>query len=255
MYLESGADLHLAPVTVNGEVKIDSLGDIKGAVGAKGAVITAANAALSSLGGDIGASSVPLLVYLDRISAAGENVYIKNLKSLIIDTITGGKVSIEADGDITAGTPAGGGNENNIIADELTLNADGNIGADGQPLVIDTDGLTGNAKNLYLKNKSGKLVIKRITANGKAEIQTAGNITDNSSSTGIYSSIRAGSLNIDAFGSIGEPGNPLDAYVPGIDTVNTESAYGTTNLTNWYKSGGGNNGGGGGGGGGPAPKR
>jgi len=255
LYLESGADLNLAPVTVKGAVQIDSWGDIQGAADSSGAIITADNAVLRSLDGDIGRQAVPLLVNLDRVTASGNNVYIKNLKSLIIDTIIGGLVDIAADGDIIAGTPEGGGNENNIIADELNLNASGNIGSADGRLVTDTAGLSASAGNLYLKNNSGNMTVRRIITSGAADIKTAGNIRDTGSETGQSTSITARNLKIDAFGSIGETGNPLDVMVPGANTVNTSSGYGTVNLTNWYKGGGGGEGGGGGGGGGgPTPQ-
>ena len=59
LYLESGGDLYLAPVTVDNEVVIDSTGDIKGITGHTGPIITAVNVELSSLGGDIGRLPFP----------------------------------------------------------------------------------------------------------------------------------------------------------------------------------------------------
>jgi uncharacterized coiled-coil protein SlyX len=248
LYLESGGDLYLAPVTVDNEVVIDSTGDIKGITGHTGPIITAVNVELSSLGGDIGAASVPLLVYVDRLTAVGEEVYIKNLKGLTIDTVVGGTVGIEASGDITAGTAAGGGNGNNIIADQLNLKAGGGIGSADNRLNVDADQITAGSKDLYLNSNSGKLQIDDIKVPGRTDIEAAGSVVD----TG-KGNIQTGNLNIKAYGDVGQAEDSLDVNVPGTDTVTATSQFGSVNLKNWYKrhDGGGL---GGGGGGGPIPR-
>lgn len=233
LYLESGGNLYLAPVTVDGKVVIDSKGDLIGQPGNTGIIITAANAELSSLGGDIGAASVPLLVNLDRLTAVGEKVYIKNLKDLTIDTVAGSTVNIEATGNITAGSAAGEGNGNNIIADQLELKASGSIGAEGNNLSIDTGEVDVESQNLYLENNSGNLQINGMKVPGQADIHTAGNVVD-----GGTGNIHVGNFSISAFGNVGESGNPLDVTVTKSPVITASSAYGTVNTSVLYKPGG-----------------
>jgi hypothetical protein len=228
LYLESGGDLYLAPVTVDGEVLIDSIGNIKGMTGHQGTVITATNVALSSLGGDIGAASLPLLVNVDRLTAVGEEVYIKNLKDLTIDTVAGSTVSIEVSGNIAAGSAAGEGNGNNIMAEQLNLQASGSIGSEGNPLDIDTDQITVESKDLYLENNSGKLQINSINVPGRTDIQAAGSVVD-----GGAGNIRSSNLKISAFGDVGQSEDSFDVTIP--DTLTITTSYGSINLKNWYK--------------------
>ena len=252
LYLESGADLSLAPVTVNGDVVINSLGDIQGMAGISDTDITADNAELNSLGGDIGAATDWLVTCLERITATGNNVYIKNRKSLVVDTVTGGTVNLDVAGDITAGTAAGGGNNNNIIADELVLDADGSVGTKDERLVSDTDEITINANDLYLDNNSGELEINHIKTKATADISAAGNVTDSGGGKNITSL----NLNIDAYGNIGDSqGNPLEILVPENGSYTAGSDYGLVNLNNVFKpdGGGDSSGGSGGGGGGVTP--
>ena len=192
--------MSLAPVTVNGDVVINSWGDIQGMTGISDTDITANNAELNSLGGHIGAATDWLVTCLERITATGNNVYIKNRKSLVVDTVTGGTVNLDVAGDITAGTAAGGGNNNNIIADELVLDADGSVGTKDERLVSDTDEITINANDLYLDNNSGELEINHIKTKATADISAAGNVTDSGGGKNITSL----NLNIDAYGNIGD---------------------------------------------------
>jgi len=251
LYLDSGADLSLAPVTVNGDVVINSLGDIQGIAGISDTDITADNAELNSPGGEIGAAADPLVTNVDRITATGNNVYIKNRKSLVVDTVTGDTVNLDVAGNITAGTAAGEGDNNNIIAGDLILNAGGSVGTEGERLVSDTGELTVNAKELYLQNNSGELKIKHIKIPGKAEILTEGSVIDSSAG----GNINAGSLNLSAFGNIGGTSeNLLDVYVPKSTSLTAVSTYGSVNLKNWFKHGGSDSNGDSSGGGGASPK-
>ncbi|HQE23959.1 MAG TPA: S-layer homology domain-containing protein, partial [Syntrophomonadaceae bacterium] len=234
LYLESGGDLYLAPVTVDGKVVIDSKGNIKGMPGNTDTIITAANVELSSLGGDIGAASLPLVINVDRLTASGKKVYIKNLKDLTIDTVAGDTVSIETSGNIAAGSAAGGGNNNNIIADQLNLTATGSIGSVDNRLGIDTDQITAGSQDLYLENNSGKLQIDGMNVPGQADIQAAGSVVD-----GGTRNIQIGNLNISAFGDVGQLGDDLDVTVPGVNRITTNSTYGSVNVKVWYKSSGG----------------
>jgi hypothetical protein len=99
----------------------------------------------------------------ERLTATGEKVYIKNLKDLTINTVNGGTVSIEASGDITSGTAAGGGNDNNIVADQLALKATGSIGSGNNRLSTDTDQITADSKDLYWRTipENYKLMVSK----------------------------------------------------------------------------------------------
>jgi hypothetical protein len=91
LYLESGGDLYLAPVTVDGEVVIDSLGDIKASLVIRHHYHSGQCSAQQFGRGHRG-SARSASDKRRRLSAVGEKVYIKNLKDLIVDTVTGDTV-------------------------------------------------------------------------------------------------------------------------------------------------------------------
>ena len=245
LYLTSGGDLYLAPVVVDGQAVINSAGDIKGAAGSTATIITADATVLNSLGGDIGAPAVPLLISVDRITANGQGVYIKNLKNLIVDTITGSDVNITTDGDISAGTAADG--SNNIVADQLSVNAGGDVGSGDNHLTVDTGELNMNSNNLYMDNNSGDLTINQLNVKGQAELQAAGNVKSGASGSA-GSGIKTGGLKIEAFGNVGDSDtDPLAVNIANSNNITSSSQYGAVNLKNTYQRPSSGSGGGGGG--------
>ncbi|MEA4932918.1 MAG: S-layer homology domain-containing protein, partial [Lawsonibacter sp.] len=237
VYLESGRDLELNPISALGKVRIDSLGSITGA--GTDNTITAAETILNSVHGTVGTSAgSPLCTSVDQVTASGEHVWIRNDKSLTVGTIVGGNVGLTVSGDVTSGTPTGG--DSNIVADDLNIKATGSIGTLSDRLMIEAGEISTDSNHAFIGSE-GDLVVDRMTASGAVDLSSGGIVSDKGTGT----AIGANQLTIDAGGGIGTADQPLNVNVSG--EVTTEAGYGTANIKNSYTSGGGGNGGGGGG--------
>ena len=236
MYLESGGNLTVGNLSAQGDIKIDSMGDIKASDSVSGAAISAVNATLTSANGSIGSKDTPLTTDVESLVAKGDNVSIANDKSLKIDTIIGGSVNIKADGDITAGN-SGNGN-NNIVSDDLDVTAKGDIGSSGSAIKVDTGSINSSSDNLYA-DTDNSISIGAINAGNKVDITAGGNIA-NQGTTG--SGINAGNLNLNAGGSIGQKDDPLNTNVSG--ETSSKAELGNSTLSNSYSAPSSNSGGG-----------
>jgi hypothetical protein len=245
VYLESGSDLSLDPITATGTVGISALGTIEGTGSGNGVVITAANAGLNSLTGNVGSSSVPFRTSVDRITASGANVYLNNNKSVAVDTIVGGNVVLTASGDVTSGNAGTSTGNRDIIADNATVNASGNIGTSGSALIIDADKVSARSKYMTVRSEDD-FIIGTINTQYEANISAGGIISAAQSSS---NAISAGTLVLNAAGNIGTAAAPLNVSVAG--TIQSDAIYGNVYLANNYQApDGGHSGGSGGGGGG-----
>ncbi|MGE4277727.1 MAG: S-layer homology domain-containing protein, partial [Lawsonibacter sp.] len=236
VYLESGSDLELNPISASGQIRIDSLGSITGTGNSN--TITAAETILNSVHGTVGTSaSSPLRTSVDQVTASGEHVWIRNDKSLAVGTMVGGSVGLTVSGDVTSGTPMGG--DSNIVADDLNIKANSNIGTPDDRLIVESGEISTDSDNAFLGSE-GNLVVDRITASGTVDLSSGGIVSDKGTTT----AIDASQLKIDAGGGIGAADQPLNVSVSG--QVTAEAGYGTAHIKNSYTSGVGGGGGGGG---------
>ena len=112
--------------------------------------------------GDIGSKDDPIDMNVDEITAIGDNVYIDNKSDeLLVDEITGHEVVIDTDGSINT-KPDG-----MITADDLTIDAVDDIGAQDQPIrvtVRDKLDLNSLRGGIWFKN-----FFKRSSGSGNAK--------------------------------------------------------------------------------------
>lgn len=248
--IESGGDLTIGSLVVEGEVNITSKGDIKGSPEQDSVDITAPSANLGSLNGDIGTEDDPLKTTLDRVTAFGDNVYLDNTKDLIIDSIIadgepgegGGHVDLTVDGDVIDGdnavdpdVPAGPDapakpDDTDIIGGDVTINASGDIGTKEDPLEVESDELSATGDNINISSE-GDVKIDKIVGSD-VDISSGGKVTDKGDEDAIISD----NLSIDA-GAVGEKGNPLNVNVSG--KLDIQARYGYINLANSYRAPGG----------------
>ena len=245
VYLESGSNLDLDQLIAGGEVVINTQGNIEAADQVSGVVITASNAVLNSLSGNIGSGSSPLHTSVDSVTAIGKNVYLNNNKSLEVDTIIGDTVKLNVSGDITSGNAGTTTGNNDVISGDLNMNADGNIGVSGGALIVAADKFSSSSRNMTVQS-GDSIIIGSINTQNSSNISAGGII---SAAQAGSNAITAGNLNMNSAGNIGTAVEPLNIYVPGA--VQSNADYGDVYLVNTYKdkkpgSGGGNGGAGGG---------
>ena len=222
--IESTGDVNLGPI--EGEhVSIDALGDIQAAGDEDGRDIVTGELNISTTGGDVGSEDRPIRVSVDELTAMGEEVYIENDKDLTIDSVIGDKVDLEVGGDVL---PGDNDEKPNIVADDLTIDADGDIGSKDDPLHTDVDHIDAEGEDIYLDNDSGELDIGHIKGD-HVEIETDGSVTGGP--------VEADDLVINAGGDVGKEDDPLDIIVPGDVDINSQ--YGWTYWQNGYRALGG----------------
>ena len=219
--IESTGDVNLGPI--EGEhVSIDALGDIQAAGDEDGRDIVTGELNISTTGGDVGSEDRPIRVSVDELTAMGEEVYIENDKDLTIDSVIGDKVDLEVGGDVL---PGDNDEKPNIVADDLTIDADGDIGSKDDPLHTDVDHIDAEGEDIYLDNDSGELDIGHIKGD-HVEIETDGSVTGGP--------VEADDLVINAGGDVGAADDPLDIIVPGDVDINSQ--YGWTYWQNGYRA-------------------
>ena len=221
--IESTGDVNFEPI--EGEhVSIDALGDIQASGDDGERDIVAGELNISTPGGDVGSEERPIRVSVDELTAMGEEVHIENDKDLIIDSVIGGDVNLDVDGDVISGD---NGDNPNIVADDLTIDAEGDIGSQDDPLHTDVDHIDAEGEDIYLDNDSGNLDIGHIDGD-HVEIETDGSVTGGP--------IEADDLIIDAGGDVGKEDDPLEIIVPGKVDINSE--YGWVYWVNGYRRAG-----------------
>ena len=179
---------------------------------------------MNSLGGNVGSSEDdPLKPAVDELQASGENVWIDNDKSVIIDSIIGGDIDLTVDGDVLGGDPSDGSDD--IIGGDVDIDAIGSIGSEDAPLEVESDEISASGDDIHL-DSDGDVVIDKIEADGDVVIGSGGSVTDK----GEGDSIIADDLQINAGGSIGTEEDPLNIRVPG--KVETESGFGGVFMVN-----------------------
>ena len=221
--IESTGDITIKPIVAD-DVVIDALGDISSAGSGEDETqsdrdIVAENLQINSVGGSVGKEEDPINTSVDSLTASGEKIYIDNDKDLEIDSVVGGDVNIEVDGDVIS-DPSDDGAD--IIADDLTIDASGDVGCEDDPLDIDADNVTINGGDITIDSRDD-LNIERIEGDD-VKIESDGNVTGGP--------IYADNLEIDAAGDVGSKDDPLDITVPGY--VEIDSLYGYTYVINHY---------------------
>ena len=85
------------------------------------------------------------------------------------------RITLTAAGDIVNGIPDQDGSVN-VSAEEISLRADGNIGAKDKVLLTETKNAALEAENIYLKNQ-GSLNLSKAEAAADMELEVSGNLT------------------------------------------------------------------------------
>lgn len=135
VHIDSNGDLTIDSIVAEDTVTITATGDIKGGEGQDTVDIIAPSGSLSSLRGDIGAKENPLKTSLDSVSAFGENIYLDNIKDLVVDSIiAGGNVDLTVDGDVSGSAESDGAD---MIGGDIQIDASGDIGTEDAPLKQD----------------------------------------------------------------------------------------------------------------------
>ena len=218
--IESTGNVNFNPI--EGEhVSIDALGDIQAAGDGGERDIVTGDLNISTTGGDVGSEERPIRVSVDELTAMGEEVHIENDKDLIVDSVIGGDVNLDVDGDVI---PGDNGDAPNIIADDLDIKADGDIGKEDDPLHIDVDHIDAEGEDIYIHNDSENLDIGHIKGDN-VDIEADGSVTGGP--------IEADDLTIDANGDVGKEDDPLEIIVSG--DVNINSNYGWVYWINRYR--------------------
>jgi len=195
-----------------------------------GSVISGASADLNSLAGDVGKPGSPIIVDVSKLTGlAARGFYVKNLRSVVIGSIIAGdKVDLTVDGSVTAET----GTTPNIIADDLTLVASGDVGTASDPLRLAVGRLTMRGRNIYLKLKTDTTINQVVGRD--VVIDSDANIwADDTLPLSDYHVI-ADNLQIDALGMIGTEQTPLRVWVSG--RVVAASKWLDVHVVNYYKA-------------------
>ena len=225
IYIENAQGLVIGNnINASGNVRISSENSIEAASGLAGSLVTAQEAVLNSLYGDIGTPRTPLYLSVGKLSAMGKNVYIINDRDLEIGIIAGENVDVYAAGNITAGSVGQG--ESNIYAGNLNLRAVGDIGSPDARLKVDAINIISRSRNLFLHSSGAEMNVRGITVDSVADITADGNIGG-----GVIS---AHDITILAFGSVGTASNYLLIRVPG--NVDISSLYGNVYYRNLLSS-------------------
>ena len=218
--LESGNDLTFGDVAASDSITASAVGNITGT-----APIVSGNATIQSLMGNVGSADAPLEVSVDMLNASANGVYIRNLKSLVLDTVTGKDVNLDVQGDLSDSD-----NGNGIVAGDLSIRADGSVGTSENPLDMEVDGLLNLKAGSTNLNTQSNLTVDRIETTGNTTITSHGDVMDADGDSRIV----AGSLDITAFGNIGSDANPLDICVPG--SIRMNNVYGKSVYRDHYQS-------------------
>ncbi len=205
VFLESGADIHVAPLEAGNTVSITAAGDVTGTE------ITAPAVRLNSLEGDIGAESVPMELHTDTLQASGENIYIVNDRGLTLDAASQGTVDVRTDGDLSG----------SILGKDAAVQAGGDITLSGE-----MDQINAQGENVTISSQ-GDVTADQILAAETVTIHSGGQVTDQGETDAIISQ----DLTIDA-GAAGKKDNPLNVSVSG--QVNVTTVYGIEYLTNGF---------------------
>ena len=214
MYLTGVGDLALEGMYIDGHASISTIdGDID-----NDAALEARALELNALGGSVGTKDDPFLARSEALSAQGESVYIRNLGSAQIGSITAEEdVALDVEGDVTAAQDR----MPNVSASDITIRAQGDIGASDAPLHIVADAFHGSGKDIYLHNHSLDIELSRILAESLTVIAD-GNLTG-------YD-IVTGDITIRADGAVG----PLTFTASG--SVDISSLLGMLNFRNLYRA-------------------
>jgi hypothetical protein len=218
--IAGGSDLWIDEITAGDAVQMAMLGTIYAAGGAAMPQITALSLDINTLWFDIGEEENPLFVNVRQLSATGENIYINLSGSLAINRINmrGGTV-IETTGDITAN-----GSGVNITAQDLSLKAGGAIGSATEPLTLNVETAAIRGRDIYIAGISRTMTIRSLVGKN-VYISVVGDMMG-----GV---IRASSLTIQAFGSVGASEAALRIYVPNRVTIS--SANGLVFVINSFR--------------------
>ena len=224
VHIDSNGDLTIDSIVAEDTVTITATGDIKGSEGQDAVDIIAPSGSLSSLRGDIGAKENPLKTSLDSVSAFGENIYLDNIKDLVVDSIiAGGNVDLTVDGDVSGSAESDGAD---MIGGDIQIDASGDIGTEDAPLKVESDEFGATGGDIHISSEGDVKVDKIVGEN--VSISSGGKVTDK----GNKDSIIADNLVIDA-GAVGEVNNPLNVNVSG--KLNIHAGYGYVNLANSYR--------------------
>ena len=220
--LSERGDMHIGTITNPEDAKLalDSTGGI-----ISDSVISGDNLDINALGGDV-------QVETDVNSISGTvsgDAQISNSGDLRVDDLTvKGQLDLSADGAITAGTKADG--TANITAGNLiiTVPANKDIGTEVNPLIVDTDRITADGRDIYI-NFLKDVTIDHIRGQ-HVELEVNGDIF---AGEGRPEHIWANSLDMDVLGNIGTAKKPLLIHVPGKVVISTE--YGSAYVRNLYQ--------------------
>ena len=156
-------------------------------------------------GGSIGSEDAPLSAAVGGgiTAEAPDGVHIAGYGDVNIKDITSDSdVTVSADGDIT-----GSGKNTHIDAPHVELDSlTGSVGTEKEPIRLDTDSLSGSAKDDFAVQDKDDLEIGSIDAGGKADITAGGDIT---AAPGETPNISAGEAELDAQGDIGTREDPI----------------------------------------------
>ena len=227
VHIDSNGDLTIDSIVAEETVTIVAMGDIKGSEDQDTVDIIAPSGSLSSLRGDIGAKENPLKTSLDSVSAFGENIYLDNIKDLVVDSIiAGGNVDLTVDGDVSGSGDSAESDDADMIGGDIQIDASGDIGTEDAPLKVESDEFGATGGDIHISSEGDVKVDKIVGAD--VSISSGGKVTDK----GKKDSIIADNLVIDA-GAVGEANNPLNVNVSG--KLNIHAGYGYVNLANSYR--------------------
>lgn len=224
--LEGYSDLYLNPITAN-TITIYALEGVFAAKGVTGTLLKAKDLTIrSTMGGDLGTESNPLVMDVEKVNLFGNNITAVNNRSLLVDLILAmTKLNLTVKGDlnyIDSGNVLKG-----IFASTLNLAVDGDIGlktekpaASGERMLFaaprDTQkGMLINVdKEIYISARNAclesarSMIVESIRSSGNLTINTEGALHMADSDSAIY----CNSLNANAFGYAGKQGMPLKVY-------------------------------------------
>lgn len=213
IHIAGSGDLNFRETQTTGTVEISTA---DGNITAEG-TITAGALDISALGGDVGQSDNYLDVSTDHLDAMGDNVYIRNDKDTLIgQIISKDDVKLDSQGNVTGD----GTTQPNVIAKDIAINANGDIGTKDQPLDISGEAFHGTGKDIYLDNHTKDLDISGVKSD-KLDVTTDGNVTGKDN--------WMHDIRIDADGYVGEAKDPFTFTADGI--VKIHGGLGT-----WYRN-------------------
>jgi len=196
-------------------------------------IITAENAEINTLNGNVGSAEKPLKLSVDTLSGtiSGDgqntgNADITNGRSLEIgDLSADGHLNLTVTGAVTAGDQPSG--DANISAGQANITATGNIGTDDKPVVTAVDELSMSGKDIDIHSVTDVTVDK---INGKdVDITSDGRVEVGSGNPNIMGD----KLNIESFGGIGTEDKPLIVSIAG--KVDASTQYEEAYIKNVYK--------------------